>query len=89
MSRCLSCGTPLSSVELTRKYSNWKSFVNQSEIYIGMCNSCCKKSGIKDWVDNPELSINDAPADPCGYICEESSEQCISYLEEEDYDYES
>lgn len=71
MSRCLACGTPLSSRELTRKYTNWKDFVRPSEAYIEMCNSCCKAAGISDWIDNEELPNNDAPADCHAFLCDE------------------
>lgn len=68
MSRCVACSTPLSSKELTRKYSHWKECIRPEDQYIGLCTSCCKKSGIQSWVDNQDLADDDAPADPNSYL---------------------
>lgn len=68
MSRCLSCFTPLSSRELTRKYTYWKDCIRAEDQYIGLCTTCCKASGITNWVDNTELPTNDAPADLNSYM---------------------
>jgi len=81
MSRCLACGTPLSSRELTRKYSQYKEIKNPEDQYINLCTSCCKLSGIIDWVDNVGLPDNDSPADGHAYFGED---YCINYDGDED-----